>query len=579
MGLSFWLKVCALCDFQGIISVADGHFIRSRHFDASCHHLELIYIFRKFFGWKLKEGHMTLITRYLRFIIHFAVPAFFLAILSPLAANCAEENIKNSPVEVVEEKTLAELPAALTATEEAEIDEMVLPIPHNMVGDFDAMRKRNLVRILVPSSKTYYFFDRAQQAGIDYEFGKALEQWLNKKHPTQTKSQPWRVMYIPVRRDQLLTELLAGKGDFAGGGLTVTEGRKQTVDFPAPFASGVREAVVTGPTSGKFEKLKDLAGQEVMVRASSSYFEHLTEINVSFKKQGLAPIKIVAADEWLESEDLLEMVNAGLIKATVVDRYLAAIWQPLYTEIKINDSFYIHATGDLAWAIRKGSPKLHSILKAFMKEHKVGTTFGNVIARRYAYDKKRVLNATSEEEMQKFRKLVDIFEKHGKNYEFDHIMLTAQGFQESRLNQNERSPRGAVGVMQLLPSTAADPAVNITGIDKDADRNIEAGAKYLRLLIDKYLDEPELTPINRTLMAFAAYNAGPGNLRKFRSLAKKSGKDPNIWFQNVEVAAGRIVGQETVTYVSNIYKYYLAYKMSLENKKAEADKANSKSST
>ena len=123
---------------------------------------------------------------------------------------------------------------------------------------------------------------------------------------------------------------------------------------------------------------------------------------------------------------------------------------------------------------------------------------------------------------------------------------------------------GAVGIMQMLPSTAADPAINIKGIDKDPSKNIEAGAKYLRLLTDKYLNEEELTPVNRTLLAFAAYNAGPGNLRKFRSLAKKSGLDPNVWFQNVEYAAARIVGKETVQYVSNIYKYYLAYKLAQE---------------
>jgi membrane-bound lytic murein transglycosylase MltF len=140
-------------------------------------------------------------------------------------------------------------------------------------------------------------------------------------------------------------------------------------------------------------------------------------------------------------------------------------------------------------------------------------------------------------------------------------MLIAQGYQESKLNQQARSARGAVGIMQLLPSTAADPAIGITGIDKDTRRNIEAGSKYMRLLADKYLNDAELTPVNRTLMSFAAYNAGPGNLRKFRSLAEKSGKDPDIWFQNVEYAAARIVGEETVRYVSNIFKYYIAYKI------------------
>ena len=163
--------------------------------------------------------------------------------------------------------------------------------------------------------------------------------------------------------------------------------------------------------------------------------------------------------------------------------------------------------------------------------------------------------------MQKFENLVELFKLHGNTYNFDYLMLMAQGYQESMLDQKARSHRGAVGIMQILPSTAADPVINIKGIEKDPAKNIEAGAKYLRFLTDKYLSDEDITPSNQTLMAFAAYNAGPGNLLKFRRLAEKSGQDPNIWFHNVEYAAARITGQETVKYVANIYKYYLAYKL------------------
>jgi membrane-bound lytic murein transglycosylase MltF len=151
-------------------------------------------------------------------------------------------------------------------------------------------------------------------------------------------------------------------------------------------------------------------------------------------------------------------------------------------------------------------------------------------------------------------------------------MLMAQGFQESQLDQKARSPRGAVGVMQLLPKTANDPTVGINGIDKSADKNIEAGSKYMRLLADKYLNDPQLTEMNKTLMTFAAYNAGPGNLRKFRALAEQSGLDKNIWFGNVEQAAAQVVGRETVDYVGNIYKYYVAYKLVAEKSSSNANK-------
>ena len=490
-----------------------------------------------------------------------SIMAILLLAMTSLLSHAAE--MKVNPVIIADSlRDLEKVPVELTASEEQEVDSMVLPVPPSWIGDLDGMRKRHVIRILVPYSRTFFYVDRGRQMGIEYEIGQALEKWLNARLPVAGKHHSWQVMYIPVKRDQLLSDLLAGRGDIAAGGLTVTKGRQQIVDFASPFAKNIQEVLVTGPNNRrKITRIEDMAGQEIMVRPSSSYFEHLVEINARLKKEGLAPIKMIPADEWLESEDLLEMVSAGLVKATVVDHYLAKIWQPLFTDLKIHDAVSVHDAGNMAWAIRKGSPILLAELNVFAQQHKVGTTFGNIVMKRYVKNEERVKNATSKTEILKFKILVNIFQEYGRTYDFDHLMLIAQGYQESKLNQQARSSRGAVGIMQLLPSTAADPAIGITGIDKDTRRNIEAGSKYMRLLADKYLSDAELTPVNRTLMSFAAYNAGPGNLRKFRSLAEKSGKDPDIWFQNVEYAAARIVGEETVRYVSNIYKYYIAYKI------------------
>ena len=444
---------------------------------------------------------------------------------------------------------------------------MTLPLPPPWKGDFEGMRAHRYIRMLVPYSKTFYFIDRGRQNGINYEYGKALEKWLNKKYPLKNKRQRWHIVFIPVKRDQFLTDLESGKGDVAMGGLTITRGRMKHVDFTEPLARQIAESVVTAPGFPEIKMIEDLSGHEIMVRMSSSYYEHLQGVNERLAQKGLPPVRIIPANEWLESEDLLEMVNAGLIQATVVDRYLAELWQPLFNDMKIT-SVVIHDQGEIAWELRKNSPQLKNILNAFVREHRVGTTFGDNIVNQYVYNEKRVINATSTAEMQKFKNLINIFKQYSQTYKFDYLMLMAQGFQESTLNQNARSSTGAVGVMQLLPSTAADSEIGIKGIDKYADRNIEAGAKYLRLLSDKYLGDEELDPVNRTLMAFAAYNAGPGNLRKFRRLAEKSGKDKNVWFENVEFAAAKIVGQETVNYVSNIYKYYIAYRLTQERDEA-----------
>jgi len=459
-------------------------------------------------------------------------------------------------------------PVELTAAETAEVQKLVLPVLPDWTGDFEGMRERRLIRVLVPYSKTFFELDRGRQRGLTYELGKGLEAWLNKTQPYAKKSMQWRVMFIPTPRNELMPKLMEGVGDIAAGGLTVTEARLKDVDFTDPFAVNIPEILVSAPGSKPLQKLEDLSGQEITVRASSSYYEHLQALSTSFKEQGLAPIDLKAADENLESEDLLQMVNAGLLKATVVDRYIAKIWAPLYTDMKIHDEIALHDNSEFAWAIRKDSPQLKSQLAEFVKTHKVGTTFGNSLRTKYVTNSsKRILNATSEAEMKKFQEMVEIFSRHAGTYGFDHLMLMAQGFQESQLDQKARSPRGAVGVMQLLPKTAQDPTVAIGGIDKSADKNIEAGSKYMRLLADKYLNDPQLTQVNRTLMTFAAYNAGPGNLRKFRALAEKSGLDKNIWFGNVEQAAAQVVGRETVDYVGNIYKYYVAYKL-VEEKNA-----------
>lgn len=456
----------------------------------------------------------------------------------------------------------------LTAKEEKQLDKMALPIPTPVFGDYDAMQKRRLVRILVPYNKMFYFVDRGRQLGGTYELGMAFEHFLNKK--IKSKSLRMRVAFIPTPRDELVSGLVEGKGDIAAGGLTFTPERQKLVDFANPTATGIKEVVVMGANAPAIASLDDLAGREVTVRKSSSYYEHLAALNERFKKEGKKPIKLSAADDDLETGDLLEMANAGLIKYTVADDFVAAFWGQIFNKIQVRKDLVVHDGGEIGWMVRKNSPLLAGEINEFMKTHKQGTAFMNTLIAKYIKSTKFVKNATSEAELKKFNTLVGIFKKYGSEYDFDYLMLLAQGYQESQLDQKARSPRGAVGVMQLLPATASSPEVGIKGIDKDAEKNIQAGARYLRGLTDRYLNDPGIDQKNKTLMAFAAYNAGPGNLNKFRRLAEKEGLDKNVWFHNVEIAAAQVVGRETVDYVSNIYKYYVAYKLSQQREQAAA---------
>jgi len=454
------------------------------------------------------------------------------------------------------------LPAKeLTPEDEAEIAALALPLENSpWQGDLDGMRVRRRLRVLVPHSRTHFFLDRGRELGIDADFARQLEKHLNRG--VRKEIERISVVLLPVPRDRLIPGLIEGTGDIAMGSLSITPERSKLVDFAAPILTDVREVVVTGPASPALESLDDLAGRPLHVRVSSSYHEHLLALSARLVAQQRPPIRIVPIDESLEDEDLLEMVSSGLLPYVVVDRYKALLWAGVLSGLRVRDDLVVHANSDIAWAMRKRSPQLRSALEGFMKLHKAGTKLGNVVLGRYLREAEHVRNPVGRAERERFEQLVALFREHATHYRFDYLMMMAQGYQESGLDQGRRSPRGAVGVMQLLPSTAAD--MSIEGVERDPARNIEAGAKYLRLLCDRYLDEPGIDAQNRVLMAFAAYNAGPGNLRKFRQLARRTQLDPDVWFDNVEIAASRIAGRETVQYVRNILKYYTAYRLAQE---------------
>lgn len=428
-------------------------------------------------------------------------------------------------------------------------------------GDLDKMIERRVIRILVPHSKMFYFIDGGTQRGLSYEMMQAFGDAVNKKH----KLKKLRVVtvFIPTSRDQLLPHLNAGLGDIVATNLTVTPQRAAQVDFAAPLAQGVKEIVVTAADAPAVASIDDLAGREVFVRKASSYYESLTTLNDDLRKRGKAPIVLREAPATFEDEDVLEMVNTGLVKYTVVDRYLGMFWANVFPAMKVREDLVVRDGGDIAFAIRKNSPQLKAELDAFMKTAARGTQFGNVLLQRYLKDTRWVKNATTESEVKKFTQLGELFRKYGGEYKVDWVLMAAQGYQESGLDQKVRSKVGAVGVMQVMPATGKE--LKVGDISK-LEPNIHAGVKYIRFMIDEYYADEPMDEINKALFAFASYNAGPNRIRSLRKLAEQRGLDPNKWFNNVEQVVAEKVGQETVQYVSNIYKYYVAYTLVLEER-------------
>ena len=356
----------------------------------------------------------------------------------------------------------------------------------------------------------------------------------------------------------MFSSLNEGFADIAAAALTVTPGRHELADFSDPVVKGINQIAVTGPQSPKLVTLDDLAGQEVFLRKSSSAWEHVERLNERFQKEGKPAVKLLAVPDNLEDEDLLEMVNAGLLSITIVNDITANLWSKIFTKLRLHSDIAVNTGGELAWAMRKNSPQLMAAVNDFLNTHRQGTAFGNALIRKYSASTVMLKEATSATAMKHFEETAATFRKYSAEYGMDYLLMMAEGFQESGLNQAAKSQVGAVGVMQLMPATGEQMKV---GDIHQEDANIHAGIKYFRSMVDKHYGNEPMDAVNKVLFTFAAYNCGPGRIKQLRTEAAQKGFDPNVWLDNVEVIAAARIGTETVNYVSNIYKYYVAYRL------------------
>jgi membrane-bound lytic murein transglycosylase MltF len=437
----------------------------------------------------------------------------------------------------------------------------LLDVP--FTGDFDEMVARRLIRAGVVYNRTQYFIDRGVQRGISYESIRLFEEQLNKR--LKTGALKVHIAIIPLSRDQLFSALQTGKVDLVAAAITITPERRKLAAFSSPTRTGVSEIVVTAPDAAPLATADDLSGREVFVRRSSSYFESLRQLNESLLSRGRPPALVKEAPEALEDDDILEMVNAGLVDVTVVDDFVASFWRQVFTNVKVHDGVAVRRDGEIAVAVRKNNPKLLNAANIWIKEYGPRTAFGNIMDRRYLQNAAYVRSATAEAERKKLRALLALFESYGARYNVDYVLMAAQGYQESRLDQAVKSRVGAIGVMQVMPATGRDLRVgDITQIEP----NIHAGVKYFRFMMDEFYKDEPMDALNKGLMTLASYNAGPARITQLRAEAARRGLDPYVWFGNVERVVSERIGRETVEYVSNIYKYYVAYRLTLERQNA-----------
>jgi len=424
-------------------------------------------------------------------------------------------------------------------------------------GDLNGILERGFLRVATGNSPLLFVRDGVHERGLAVQFAHELETFLDKTYPK--KGRHLSVVLMSLARDEILPAVLEGRADVAMANLTITAQRGESFVFTQPTWRDISELVVTGPASRPIDSIDDLAAVGLHLQKSSSYYEHVNALNEARESAGRPVIPVQPMDEYLDDYDILEMVNAGILSATIVDSHRAAIWAQVFDDITVHEDLVVNEGGMIGWALRPDSPALLATLNDFVVLVRKGSLLGNVLIKRYLGNQKFIENIRSKQALSRYEATLGLIKKYADQYEFDWLMVVAQGFQESGLDQNKRSHVGAIGIMQVMPATAKDPVIGIPDVE-DADSNVHAGVKYLRYLRTKFFADPEIAPLDRALFAFASYNAGPGNLRKARKRAEKMGLDPNRWFDNVEIAAAAAISREPVIYVRNIYKYYIAYK-------------------
>jgi membrane-bound lytic murein transglycosylase MltF len=513
---------------------------------------------------------------------------FFRVALSPLLAvslicslSCNKEGQSSSPAKATPAESSADAFPPKTAADEMGSDPippedvsnasvreansgpLVLPTSFGRrTGDLSEMVKERRIRALVVINPIGFFYSHGKPKGLIYEMLEQLQAYVNKKLKTGTLDV--KITFIPLRPDELGPALRDGIGDVIAQGVVITEGRQRNFAFTTPTQKDVTHIIVTDKKLANAQSFDDLAGVDIYVNPLTAAYDKLKKINDERAKAGKSPLSVKTADRNLLEDDLVEMVNAGLIPATAAMQHRATLWAQVLPNIALHRQMTVAKDGELAWVMRKDNPELKKLLDEFMEKHREGTTFGNVLLRRYLHDNKWVKNSTSRQEMKKFAEYVEYFKKYASQYSFDYLMIMAQGYQESLLDQKKKGPSGAVGIMQVIPKYARAAPINVPDVSK-ADKNILAGVRMLNDIVTNYFNDPAIDQVHRTLFTFASYNAGPNRIVRLRKQAAEEGLDPNKWFGNVELEVAKDIGEETVMYVDNIYKYYVAYKLAAES--------------
>ena len=267
-------------------------------------------------------------------------------------------------------------------------------------GDLDGMIARRVIRVLTVYSKTFYFMDKGVQRGTTYDIFQLFETDLNKKL---------------AKSKTLKQKAYQGAGGVHSGPSRATccrrwsparvISRRPTSPFPKSAKGWLtfpRRCIATSASWWCPDPPRRRCPAWTIWRGRRSSFARppvittsLVALNRRFAAEKKPAVIIKEVPETLEDEDLIEMVNAGLIPLIVVDKHKADFWKRIFPKITVHDGVAVRSGGDIAWAIRKGSPQLKAALDDFATRHNARTAEVNRILTRYLKNTKYVKDAAS----------------------------------------------------------------------------------------------------------------------------------------------------------------------------------------
>ena len=430
-------------------------------------------------------------------------------------------------------------------------------------GDLAAMRGRRLIRVLASPDDVLYRLQRQEDRGLIPQLAQELEQQLNRQ---RAPNQPaLKVVMVPTPPDQLIPRLLAGQGDIIAPPLPMTPDHPKELLATLPMIADIEPVLVTKDTMSAPDNVADLSGKSVLMIAGHPGRLMLSAVNADLAAQQRPLIDWADAPDGTTENGLLDLVRIGAVDGVIVENYLAKLWDQWRSNLAVHNHLTFDKKSDLKMFVRADSPDLLTEINRLLgsEEHNAHQGWLDDLKKQRC-----ITEVTASQELDRFEDVWPYFRDLAPRYGFDPFIIAGLAYQESRMKQSARGGGGATGIMQLMPATGNHPALRGISINGTARDNIEAGLRYLKMLSDRYLNNPLLNEHDRSLMVLLAYHRGPASLERARNLGQELGLTDLAWFHHTDQAVARLYGQEPVEYVRNIAKYAFVFRQRIEQKSA-----------